>query len=234
MVWGLIGILVMGLFVFLLVYPWRIHVRYGLEDGQTTEPLAVEVLGPVGLRFRVPVGSTTESRAAARDGAAQPATPVNDRGDDRHKTGLSGLIAAVQTVQRLVSSQQSGDLGQKGRRNPGRGDMSAVFLSFIRVCEHIYWRTCLGTGDAASTAWLVGTLWAVKGAAFSLLRQHVHFVSRPRFVVEPLWNKSAFVLHIDCIFRFRIGEIILAWVRKRLRAWQKGVSHFGHGKGPSH
>lgn len=90
----------------------------------------------------------------------------------------------------------------------------------FRTIERLEWRTELGTGDAAATSLLAGALWAFKSTVVGVLYRHHTFLEAPRLMVAPDYDRERLALEIRCIFRLRLGDIILA-----------AIEHLGHPKG---
>lgn len=70
----------------------------------------------------------------------------------------------------------------------------------------------LGTGDAASTGILYGAVWIFIGGMMSLTRSCI-YVSRPRIVVVPIFNRAELHVDFSCIIRMRTGHIINTGIR---------------------
>ena len=93
-------------------------------------------------------------------------------------------------------------------------------LAVFRRIDRLDWATRVGTGDAATTSWLAGLLWGLKSASVSFLSRRVTWLSPPRLSVTPDFDRACFDLDLTCIFRFRIGDVIIAaisYVFGRLR-----------------
>ncbi|MGE5528915.1 MAG: DUF2953 domain-containing protein [Patescibacteria group bacterium] len=81
------------------------------------------------------------------------------------------------------------------------------------------WRTTLGLGEAALTAWSAGLLWAVKSAIVSALGRR-YGMPRKRLgvsVIPSFADGRRLVTDLDCIFTLRMGHIIAASVRGYIR-----------------
>src|SRR5690606_32357830 len=79
-----------------------------------------------------------------------------------------------------------------------------------RRIERFEWKTHLGTGDAATTSLSAGALWSLKGTLLGLLARRHSFVDPPDFAVIPRYGGAILLVELSCIFRFTVGEIILA------------------------
>lgn len=84
------------------------------------------------------------------------------------------------------------------------------FLTLSHRIERFEWSTAFGTGDAAATSWLVGTLWGAKAGIVTMLGRHFDFETSPRLDVVPDFDNTCFRIRVRCIFAFTIGEIIVA------------------------
>lgn len=78
------------------------------------------------------------------------------------------------------------------------------------TCERLYWTTTYGSEDAATTGYMAGMLWAVKGTTVTGLKRHFPFTSEPVVKVNPIFGKSCFEVDFRCIFSLRLGKIINA------------------------
>lgn len=110
---------------------------------------------------------------------------------------------------------------------------SIDYLRSIRRFERLEWKTHVGTGSAASTALAVGALWSVQGIFLATVSPRFAANQLPDVTVVPHWDDACFDTRFDCIFRMRLGEIILAWIRNKLEAWRREVKTIGFGKGTS-
>jgi hypothetical protein len=78
------------------------------------------------------------------------------------------------------------------------------------TCEKLFWRTRLGTEDAALTSLASGALWAFKSQVYVYLKRRVKFAVAPAFQVSPIFNAAAFDVEFECIFSIRLGNVINA------------------------
>ena len=83
------------------------------------------------------------------------------------------------------------------------------FLRHLRL-ERFVWRTGIGTSDAAATGLLTGIAWAFMGGATSFFyRKIASGWSPPELRVEPNFKKEGFTTYLDCIFKIRVGHIMV-------------------------
>ena len=144
---------------------------------------------------------------------------------------LGGPLAiTIPVPQRVVGVL----LARRGDSGAGKGDSAApkprraiiagtakLIATFLRRIERFEWRTEFGTGDAALTGCLTGILWALKSTVLGFLSRRFVFEAPPQFTVSPLFNRTCLALEVFCIFRFTIGEIIVA-VAQRIRSPRSG------------
>lgn len=81
------------------------------------------------------------------------------------------------------------------------------------TCEAFYWRTRMGSEDAAVTAVFTGVLWVVKEWIIDSFRRHIPCSSRPVVSVVPVFGAAIFETELQCIFRVRLSHVISAATR---------------------
>lgn len=72
------------------------------------------------------------------------------------------------------------------------------------------WITRFGTGNPVSTATIYGVLWGVKSSLLSFLQRKTKFAVKPDIQIIPDFRDSRLDLNFDCIFRVKLGYIIIA------------------------
>ncbi len=94
------------------------------------------------------------------------------------------------------------------------------------------WVTRFGTGNPVSTATVYGVLWGVKSSLLSYLHRKTKFVVRPDIQIIPDFQNSRLDLNFDCIFRVKLGYIIIAAfiANFRYRMMKGGI---GFGRSPN-
>lgn len=87
------------------------------------------------------------------------------------------------------------------------------------------WKTCIGTGEASGTSLIYGILWAIKGSLLNYLQNKIRFDEKPLIQITPDYQKCRWDTIFDCIFRIKLGYIIIASLiaRFRLRLLKGGV-----------
>jgi hypothetical protein len=93
-------------------------------------------------------------------------------------------------------------------------------------CSKLVWITQIGLEDAAVTGISTGLLWSVKGLVYAVICQLEHWhISKVELNVIPNFKQKLFEVHLDCIFKFTIGHIIIAGIKLiifLLFFWLKG------------
>ncbi|MBS4026749.1 MAG: DUF2953 domain-containing protein [Clostridia bacterium] len=98
-------------------------------------------------------------------------------------------------------------------------------------CTKLVWITKIGLDDAAVTGIFTGLLWSVKGIVYSVICQMEHrHMGKVELNVIPNFKQKLFEVHLDCIFKFTIGHIIIAGIKLiffLLFFWLKGGETIG-------
>lgn len=77
-------------------------------------------------------------------------------------------------------------------------------------CSHLRCVLTVGLKDAAHTGLAVGGAWSLIGYYLGKLHNSITFeVARPQVAVYPSFCESKFDVDIDCIFKVRVGHIIV-------------------------
>lgn len=75
------------------------------------------------------------------------------------------------------------------------------------------WKIEIGTGDAAETGVLTGISWGVLSSIIGLFTSYVTLRTIPSIMVQPAFQQKKLETEFRCMFRFRIGNAILAGIR---------------------
>lgn len=82
------------------------------------------------------------------------------------------------------------------------------------ILERFIWKLKIGTGDAAATGIITGFAWSIMGGLTSLFYKMVApGRPKPELQVEPNFNKEIFSTAFDCIFKIRIGNIMITGIK---------------------
>ncbi|MCL6590841.1 MAG: DUF2953 domain-containing protein [Firmicutes bacterium] len=87
--------------------------------------------------------------------------------------------------------------------------------------QKFYWSTQFGTGNPVSTALGYGVLWGLKAGISGYLHRKIKFKTPPRLSVVPDFITAKWDTVFDCIFRIKLGYIIIAALIGRFRVRMK-------------
>jgi hypothetical protein len=89
--------------------------------------------------------------------------------------------------------------------------------------RRLSWFTQIGTGDPALTAVGIGVIWGVKETLIGYLQSRYNFMESPEVNVSGNFQSISWGTAFNCIFRAKLGYIMIAALMVRLRhAWRKG------------
>ena len=75
--------------------------------------------------------------------------------------------------------------------------------------QHFYWETEYGLDDAALTGVLYGFIWQGKSALLFILNKTMQIKCKPKIKIFPEFNRYLFKTELNCIFKVRVGYIII-------------------------
>lgn len=103
-------------------------------------------------------------------------------------------------------------------------DLYAIIKKFLRhvQLEIKQWETQIGTGDAMSTAIIVGVAWELKGIFLGLSSKYMLLNENPNLIVKPDFNNQVLNSRFECIFSFRVGYFIVTGIRLLIKYIQGG------------
>lgn len=84
--------------------------------------------------------------------------------------------------------------------------------------DRFIWITRLGTQNIAYTSLIYGLLWTLKLGLFNVLHRQYKFKQKPDIQVFYNFQQSQWDTLFDCIFRVKLGYIIIAALIARLQA----------------
>lgn len=79
-------------------------------------------------------------------------------------------------------------------------------------CEKFELKTTYGLGDAALTGIFMGMIGAVTQVALLSMHRRITFDARPSIKIQPIFEQSQLALELNCIFRIRFGNVIIATI----------------------
>jgi len=92
-----------------------------------------------------------------------------------------------------------------------QGILNKFFLS--TTVRRFEWRTAAGTGDAAMTGMIAGSIWGIKAGIIKLLAEHTKFKAQPIIEVIPYFQFRVAATSLTCMITFRAGKAIAAGIR---------------------
>jgi hypothetical protein len=88
-------------------------------------------------------------------------------------------------------------------------ELKAKFYRGIH-CTLVDWKVKIGSQDAAYTAIETGCFWSIFGYSLAKLYKQVTMdTPQPKLSVIPSFNKPGFSCDIHCVFKLRIGHIMM-------------------------
>jgi hypothetical protein len=89
--------------------------------------------------------------------------------------------------------------------------------------RQLSWLSRVGTGDPVLTALFTGILWGAQETLVGYLQSRYYFVKPPEVTVSGDFQSSGWDTAFNCIFRVKLGYIMIAALIVRFRhSWRKG------------
>ena len=104
----------------------------------------------------------------------------------------------------------------------------AYFVRHIQI-NRFHWSSRIGAPDAAATGMLAGLAWTLMGGITTCVyRQAAPEWDRPVLAVEPDFRKQGLSTSLDCIFKIRVGNIMVTGIKILIKlVKRRGVNKFG-------
>ncbi|MCZ8520588.1 MULTISPECIES: DUF2953 domain-containing protein [Paenibacillus] len=182
----------------------QITFRHQGKDDEISA-YAKALFGIVHLKFSIPLIRFKN----LQEGLEIHAEQVNENaerlvGEQRQKIGPDKIKDAYENIMTLL---QNCFHFNEWLRN---------MLCHVR-CTRMEWRTSVGIGDAAETAFLAGALWGVKTSILGLLFRFIPLQAQPKLAVIPAFNQKVILVEGVCGFRVRMWYVLSAGVQLLLR-----------------
>lgn len=196
-------IIVVGLIVVLIFSALDIHIRYSrrLEDDEIQ--LTFKLWKIVRYRYSVPTVNVENLWQGVTAEESRSAS-VKDKNVSEQKKRRQFTLEEVRQKYRTSVMMI--------RRVKNFTLIARRFMQRVQVIR-LTWHTGLGVKDAADTAVLVGTAYALKSMFAETLNRLFLLRSVPDIRVVPRYNEKIWDTEFRCIVRFRIGHAILAGIR---------------------
>ena len=138
------------------------------------------------------------------------------------RVGVAGVSFSV--PKRLLTKMSS-TIRQRNLGNPEqllRGMKLGLRLldSFVQMVELFHLKAIIGTGDPFWSALSCGGVWSLLGPFFAGLSAGNRLESVPEISIQPDFDEVRLALYLHCIFRFRLGQIIINELKRMAFAWQ--------------
>jgi len=88
-------------------------------------------------------------------------------------------------------------------------------------CVEFCWRTNIGIGDAAGTAWLTGLIWAVQASFCGFIVHFMKLKNTPRLQVRPKYNHWAFSTEFSFKSKIRVYYLFFMMIGFMFRVLKK-------------
>lgn len=108
-------------------------------------------------------------------------------------------------------------------------DVIPYFRRLLRIIyiKKLDWRTSVGTGEAAETGTITGSIWNIKALVITVISQYLTMDTQPRYDVRAHFSEPLFHTEGECILQISVGKATfvaigaLKSLRKgRERKWQ--------------
>lgn len=139
------------------------------------------------------------------------------------------LLPIIGKVGRTIQNQFRSMLPQEGLSNPrdvldklqelynhlfGHGRrMRGMLVYFVQEITRLELSVAIGLTDPMFTATTCGGIWAVLGPLMARLKADGRLNCRPAIHVTPQYDWAGVQVSFNCIFRFRLGQIIGDMIR---------------------
>ncbi len=100
--------------------------------------------------------------------------------------------------------------------------LARVALFFLEEIENLEIKLRYSTGEAAMTGIAAGAAWWVFATVLPLLSQRFVFLHKPQIQVVPVFGQRVFELYLHCIFRIRLGHIMIKRIKQQLNLGKGG------------
>lgn len=103
------------------------------------------------------------------------------------------------------------------------GSKLALFL--LREIEKLEVKLRYSTGEAALTGISAGAAWGLISIALSIIGSRVRFLHQPQIQIKPVFGPIQFECWFHCIFKIRLGHIIVKYIKQQLKLGKGGCRY---------
>jgi hypothetical protein len=217
-VWAVLIILAFLSFLFILILLTKLTITLSLYHGNDNDHFKVKLRAWFGLlryTFDVPMVKLDDDGpnivVEEKNIRGKESEPSSEK-ESKKKITASDFINSLHDTKAIL-------IHVKGMHKIIRS-----FLKKVKI-DHVHWKTLFGSGDAAATGTITGTIWALKGSIIGLISGYMRLQTQPSVEVVPSFQKAIIQTHFSCIIQFRIGNAILVGF-KILRYWRGGRAQF--------
>jgi|GEM_PF-629906 len=94
--------------------------------------------------------------------------------------------------------------------------LGKILLFFLEEIEKLEVRLRYSTGEAAVTGIAAGAAWWILTSVLAFLNARFVFLQKPQIQVAPVFGPEVFELYLHCIFRIRLGQIMIKRIKQQL------------------
>ncbi|MEG6521062.1 DUF2953 domain-containing protein [Desulfotomaculum sp. 1211_IL3151] len=188
-----------------LLSDMKVHLKYFRVGEDDTISLEFFLLGFINYRLEVPVvifrqklsGISLTTRTELETGGENPKELMGRHGEH--------TISSVEEAMALYH-----------RWWPYLKDIKKDIehlLGHLNL-ERFIWKLKIGTGDAAATGIITGLAWSIMGGFTAAFYKKIALGRpKPELHVEPNFKKEVFSTSLDCIFKIRVGNIMITGIK---------------------
>ncbi|CEG28210.1 DUF2953 domain-containing protein [Bacillus sp. B-jedd] len=193
--WLLVALLLIGLFIVLLLFiKVTLTVQYTYQGSRHELNIRIAFLFGL-IDMEIPVPEFINK-------ANNPSDPTEGKPSPLWKEA----IRTEDWPEKLNNLKEAADIFLRTQ-----GVLNKFLLS--TTIKRFEWRTAAGTGDAAMTGMVAGSIWGIKAGIIKLLEEHTKFKAHPIVEVIPYFQFRVAATSLRCMITFRAGKAIAAGIR---------------------
>lgn len=211
----------MGLLLALVFFSYvKIHLKYYRVEEDDTVSLEFFLWGIINYKVEVPVIILQQKFSGI---SLTTRTELETGGEDsKELMGRHGKFS-IESIEDAICKFREWW--------PFLESIMEDFDYFLRhlILKRFDWRIRFGTPDAAATGMLSGVAWSIMGMITSAFYKRLGPKwNQPVLKVEPDFRKQGFSTALDCIFKIRVGNIMVTGIKiLKKKANRRGVNKLG-------